>query len=129
MTPSCRMVDAILERALKVWEGLGGASEAHGLADVVTTFGAPGTCAAGQPDLQGDFVTDLKAHHLWADGDDRASRLMAERHGFLDEDISIAIVVVVVQIGPTEARSMDCHLQLARGWAGDGSAFLTRRWW
>lgn len=78
MTPDCRVVDTLLEGALKVRDRFGAASESHLLAKVVSSFSADTTLAAGDTDLQSNTVANVEARNLGADGDDGTGGLMSQ---------------------------------------------------
>lgn len=103
VTPLRGVVDLLLQRALEVWETLATAPEPELFADVVTTFRAACTAAAGQADFESDSVACFEVCDGRADGRDDASGFVTEGEGFADEDIAVAVVGVVVQVAATEA--------------------------
>jgi hypothetical protein len=96
-----------------VWPGLGRAAEGHALADVVAAFGAETATLAGLADLEGDVVTDFEVSHVGANGGDNSGRLVAQSKGLADDDVAVAVVVEVVEVGAAEASSLYCDLDLA----------------
>lgn len=93
------MIDALLQRALRVGERLGRAAKLHAPADVVAADFAVLAALAGQADLEGHAVAGRQVPHGAADGDDGAAGLVAEGEGLADNDVAVAVVVKVVQIG------------------------------
>ena len=49
---------------------------------------------------------------------------MTEGERLPDEDVSVAVVVEVVQVGAAEAGGFDGYLDVVWGEGGDGSLFL-----
>lgn len=113
VTPAGRVVDALLECALGMGESLCRGAEVHAPADVVAAGLAIGAVLTGQADLEGDAVADLDAIGVGADGGDGAGGLVAEGHGLADEDVAVAVVAVVVQVGAAEPRGLHGDLDLA----------------
>ncbi len=85
MAPARGMVDAVLQGALGVREGLGGAAERHARADAVAAASVPG----GTPGPH-------RRHH--------ARRLVAQRQRLPHRDVPVPVVPVVVQVRAAEAR-------------------------
>ena len=124
MTPRSRMGDSLLEGALGVGEGLGGAAEPHLAADVVAALEAEGALAARLADLEGDLVADLEGRDARADGGHDARRLVAERQGLPHQDVAVAEVVEVVQVRAAETRGLDGDLDLVGGGGRELAIFL-----
>ena len=124
VTPRSGMGDGLLESALGVGEGLGGAAEPHLAADVVAALEAERALAARLADLEGDLVADLEACDARADGGHDARRLVAERQGLPHQDVAVAEVVEVVQVRAAETRSLDGDLDLVGGGRGQLAFFL-----
>lgn len=104
--------------------GLGRAAEAHALADVVAALVAEEALLAGQTDLERDVVADLEVGHACADGRDDAGRLVAQGQGLADDDVAIAVVVEVVQVGAAKARGLYGDLDLVAGRCRQDALFL-----
>ena len=49
---------------------------------------------------------------------------MAERQRLLDQDVAIAVVAVVMQVGAAEAGAADADLEVVGAWGEDGAGFL-----
>lgn len=64
------MIDAFLQRSLKVGKGLAGAAEAHVFADVVSAFRAARTLLARDADFEGYLVAGLEVGDGGSHGDD-----------------------------------------------------------
>jgi hypothetical protein len=60
VTPSRRVVDAVLQRPLCVWERLGTAPEPHALANIVPPLLAPVALLARQANFKRDLVADAE---------------------------------------------------------------------
>lgn len=103
------MDDGVLEGALGVGKRFGRGAEGHGAADVVAAAGAEGAGGAGLADLEGDAVAWLEGgwRDAAADGGDDAGGFVAEGEGLAHEDVAVAVVRVVVQVGAAEAGGFD----------------------
>lgn len=122
-----RVGDDLLQGALGVGEGLGGTAEGHGAADVVAALAAQLARLAREADLEGDVVAGLqqvRLSHSGADGRDDAGRLVAQGQGLFDEDVAVAVVAEVVQVGTAEAGGLDGDEDVVGGEIGEGSFFL-----
>ena len=115
MTPLSRVVDPLLQRALRMREDLGRTPEAHGAADVVPSRLAVLALLAGDTDLEGHLVSRGEVRDALANGHDGAAGLMTESERFLDGDVADGVVVEVVQVGAAETGGLDGDLDLA-GW-------------
>jgi hypothetical protein len=98
MAPCSRVVYPILQCPLGVRERLCTTSEPHSFANVVPALLAPFTGLARLPYLERNFVTNIETRHFRAHAHDYTRGLVAQRHGFLDNDVAIAVVAVVMQI-------------------------------
>lgn len=110
------MVDSLLQRALGMGKGLGGAAKLHAAANVVAAAGAVLAVFAGQADLERDAVARLEIGHIGTGSDDGAAGLVAEGEGLADNDVAVAVVVKVVQVGAAETGGLDGDLDLVGGW-------------
>lgn len=118
------MVDALLQRALGVGERLGRAAKLHAAADVVAAAGAVFAALAGQADFEGHAVAGLQVLDGAADGDDGTAGLVAEGEGLADNDVAVAVVVEVVQVGAAEAGGLDGNLDFIGGGTRQVALFL-----
>lgn len=82
---------------------LGTGAEPHRAADIVPPGAAECALVAGEADFEGDGVAWLEVGDVGADGCDDARRLVAEGEGFADENVAVAEVRKVVQVGAAEA--------------------------
>lgn len=98
VTPYCRVINPVLERALEVGERLRAASESHLLAEVISPLATCGTLPTSDADLQGDAVSNYKATHLRADGDYDPRGLMTEREWLAGAEIAVREFLVVRHI-------------------------------
>lgn len=98
MTPTSRVVDLFLQRALRVRVGFGRASKLHSAADVVSALFAVFAGLAGQTDFESDSVSGRQALDVGANCHHGAARLVAERQGLANNNVSISVMVEVVQI-------------------------------
>jgi hypothetical protein len=112
VAPSRRVVDPLLQCALRMWERLGRASEVHALAYVVPPFKTQLTLLTRLADLERNPVTHLEVTDARTDGRDDARGLVTQRQGFPDEDVAITVVTEVVQVGAAEAGGLDGDLDL-----------------
>lgn len=118
------MVNTLLESTLGVRERLGRASELHLTADVVSSRIAVLARFAGLSDFQSDSVARDEVFDGISNGDDCAARFVSQSQWLLNEDIAIAIVVVVVQIRAAETCGFDGDLDLVTGRSSKISLFL-----
>ena len=58
------MVDAILQRPLRVWESLGTTPESHAFADVVSSFLTSIARLAWQTNFQRDLVANFEVFNI-----------------------------------------------------------------
>ena len=72
VTPSGRMVDSLLERALEMGHRFGAAPESHALAKIVASLATDDALPTWDADLQGHSVADTEPGHLRPDGDNSA---------------------------------------------------------
>lgn len=124
VAPPGRVVDLLLQRSLGMGVCLGGATELHAAADVVTALSAVLAVLAGEADLEGDAVTSNEVGDGRTDCDDGATGLVAQGQGLADDDVAVAEVVEVVQVGATEAGGLDGDLDLIAGGRGKLSLLL-----
>jgi hypothetical protein len=124
VTHSSRVVGAFHESTVQMGEGLCAGAELHLRADVVAALFAEGACAAGEADFEGDAVADFEGCYFGADGCDCAGGFVAETHGRADDEVAIAAVGVVVQVGAAEAGGCDGDLDVCASWSGNSAFFL-----
>lgn len=124
MTPLGRVVDELLKSSLSVREGLGRAAKLHALADVVSANGTQVTGLTWLADLERNVISDGKVCDIGGDSCNDTARFVAKSKGLLDENVAVAEVVVVVQVGTAESRSLDSDLDLASCKSGQSSFFL-----
>lgn len=124
MAPLGRVVDELLKSSLSVREGLGRAAELHALADVVSPNGTQVTGLTWLADLERNVISDGKVCDIRGDSSNDTARFVAKSKGLLDENVAVAEVVVVVQVGTAESRSLDSDLDLASCKSRQSSFFL-----
>lgn len=124
MTPPRRVIDPLLQRPLRMRKVLSRRPKFHLLADVIPALCAVLTALTRQADLESNLVPGCEGGDIRANGEDCAGRLMAETQGLADEDVAVAVVVVVVKIGAAEAGGLDGNLDLIGGESRDDSVFL-----
>lgn len=124
MAPLGRVVDELLKSSLSVREGLGRAAELHALADVVSPNGTQVTDLTWLADLERNVISDGKVCDIRGDSSNDTARFVAKSKGLLDENVAVAEVVVVVQVGTAESRSLDSDLDLASCKSRQSSFFL-----
>lgn len=98
MNPSSRVINPLLQRPLHVWKRLGRAAKLHAFANVVSAALAIVARLAWQANLERDTIAWLEIRDGGSYSDDCAAGFVAQRQRLADEDIAIAVVVVVVQI-------------------------------
>lgn len=122
--PSRRVVDSLLQRSLHVRKRLGRASKLHASADVVPPAVAVLAAFARQANLERDPIARLDVRDARSHGDDGAARFVAQRQRLAHEDITIAEVAKVVQVGAAEASGLDGDLDLVRRGSWETALFL-----
>lgn len=103
---------------------LGRTAELHAAADIVPPLVAVLAALAGKANLEGDAVAGPQGGDAIAGGEDGAAGLVAEGEGFADEDVAVAEVVEVVQVGAAEAGGLYGDLDFVAGRGGEVSCFL-----
>lgn len=98
MNPSSRVVNPLLQRPLHVWKRLGRAAKLHAFADVVSAALAVIARLAWQANLERDTIAWPEVRYGGSYSDDCAAGFVAQRQRLADEDVAIAVVVVIVQI-------------------------------
>lgn len=98
MNPSSWVVKPLLQRSLHVWKRLGRAAKLHAFADVVSAALAVVARLTRQANLERDTIARLEVRDGGSHSDDCAAGFVAQRQRLADEDVAIAVVVVVVQI-------------------------------
>ena len=88
----------------------GRGAELHLSADVIAAAVAELALLAWDPRLERHAVADPERRDGRADGRDDSGRLVAEREGLSRQDISVPVVVEVVQVGTAEARGFHRNL-------------------
>lgn len=125
MTPPRPLHHHLLQRPLRVRRpALGRAAKLHAAADVVAPRAAELARAARQADLERDAVAGGERRDLGPDGLHDAGGLVAEGQRLEHEDVAVAEVVVVVQVGAAEAGGGDLDEDGGGGERGDGAGFL-----
>lgn len=99
MTPSRRVINSLLKRALKMRKSTYGTSKLHILADVVSPFQTTLACFTWYPHFQGHSVPNPEVLHRGSYRGYNPCGFVAQRHGLPDLYISIAVVLVVVEVG------------------------------
>lgn len=97
------MIYPILQRPLRMRKRLCTTPEFHLFTDVIPSLLAPLALLTRLPYFQRDFVPSFEVFHLGAHGYDDARGLVTERHGLSNDDVAIAVVSVVMQVGAAEA--------------------------
>lgn len=92
------MIDPLLQRPLHVRKRLGRAAKLHASANVVSAARAVVTRLAWQANLERDAIAWLEVGDGRPYSDDCAAGFVAQRQRLADEDVAIAVVVVVVHI-------------------------------
>ena len=91
-----RVVHAVLEGPVGVWEGFCAAAEAHVLAEVVAAFVAVAAVVAHNARLDGHALARNEVLHAWPDGRDDTCSLVSEYERLLDDEVAVTAVHVVV---------------------------------
>lgn len=103
---------------------LGRAPEPHATADIIPTIAAVITVTARHANLESNTVTSSQILHRRADCDNSTAGFMAEGKGLADEDVTVAVMAKVVEVGAAEAGGLDGDLDLVAGGGGELTLFL-----
>jgi hypothetical protein len=98
MAPPRRVCDQMLERALGMGEGLRRAAELHLPANVVPALQAELTALARLAHLEGHAITNLQRGDAGSDGSDNPGRFVAQSDRLPHQNVSVAVVVEVMQV-------------------------------
>lgn len=98
VNPSGRVINLLLQRSLHMWKRLGRAAKLHAFADVVSAALAVVARLTWQTNLERDTIAWLDVCDGGSDSDDCAAGFMAQRQRLADEDVAIAVMVVIVKI-------------------------------
>jgi hypothetical protein len=110
MTIGSGMVNPLLQRALKMRKRLCRTPKSQRLADVIPSLLTDLALETWEANLEGYSVPDPKVGDCGANCCDNARGFMAKGKRFLDDNITVAVVIKVVQVGTAETRSFDCDL-------------------
>lgn len=105
-------------------ERLGRTPELHAAADVVAIGSAELALATRKADLECNAVSDSQAVGIGPDGDDGAAGLVAEGQRLAHEDVAVAEVREVVQVGAAQARGLDGDLDFGGGGGSERAVLL-----
>lgn len=118
------MVDPLLQRPLRVRYCFRTAPELHLPTDVVALSIAVLATLARQSDFERHAVTSLQVRHRGADGGDETAGLVAKGQRLTDNDVAVAVVIVVVQVGAAETGGLNSDLDFVGGRSRKLSRFL-----
>lgn len=124
VTPYRRVINPVLQGALKVGERLCAASESHLLAEIISPLAAGRTLSTGDAHLQGDAVSDHKAAHLGADGYYDPRGLMAKRKRLAGAKIAIREPLIIRHIRAAYTGRTQGYLELAQGRLAESPVLL-----
>lgn len=92
------MIREFHQRAIEMRIDFRTTSELHVRADIVSALFAEGASAARDADFESDAVADLETRYVWSEGYDSTGGLVAQTHRLADDEVTIAAVVVVVEV-------------------------------
>jgi hypothetical protein len=98
MTPSRRMINPLLQRALRVRIRFRTAPELHLLTYIIPPLLTPIARLARQPYFQRNLITYFEPCDVRPDAYDHAGRFMPKGHGLAHEDVAVAEVAVVGRV-------------------------------
>ena len=124
VAPVSGVVDLVLQGSLVVRERLRAAPKPQLLAEVVSSFPASATLAAGNTDLEGNAVTNLEALDFRPNGDDHTGRFMTQGEWLTSTEITVGELLVIAHIRTADAGLLDGNLELPDTWLFDGSCLL-----
>lgn len=126
MTPLSRVIDQLLEGSLGVGKRLCGTAELHAFADIIPSRGAKLAGLTWLANFKCDMVAYGEVGDVGGDSSDDAAGLVAQSEGLPHEDVAVAEVVEVVQVGAAKPCGLDGDLDFARRKGGEFSLFLRR---
>ena len=97
-----------------MWKRLRRAPKPHLLANVISPLHASLALLAWQSHLQSHLIPDFEPRDTRPDCGNYAGRFMAKRHGLVHENVTIAVVVVVMEVRATETGGADIDLEFIR---------------
>jgi hypothetical protein len=124
VAPDCGVVDPLLESSLEVRDAFRTTPEPHLFAQIVTTFSADSTLAAGDADLEGYSIANLEAIDLRTNANHDTRGFVAKRQGRAGAEVAIGKLFVVAHIRAADASRFDLDLKLAYRRFLDTSFFL-----
>lgn len=124
MAPLGRVVHALLQRPLRMRPPPRRAPELHPPTDIIPAPLTKLARLARQAHLQRHEVPDGKPLDAGADGLDAPGGLVAEGQRLADEDVAVAVVGVVVQVGAAEGGGEDLELEVGGGGGREGAGGL-----
>lgn len=99
VTPLSRMIHHLLESSLGMRKCLRRASKLHPPTYVVSPLLAVLAVLTRQADLQSYVISNSKTGHARPNCHDATTRFMTERERFADDDIPVAVVIKIMQVG------------------------------
>jgi hypothetical protein len=107
------MIYPLLKSALVVRKALGATPEAHLFAEIIPAISARAALEACNANLKGNSVADGEARHVGANSNDLPGRLVAEGQWLAGAEVAVGELLVVRDIGATDAGALDGDLKLA----------------
>lgn len=105
-------------------EALRAAPEAHLFTEVIPTLPTDAALSTWHAHLEGDTVAEGEAGDLGADGNDDARGLVTEGQGLAGAEVAVGELLEVRDVGATDTRGAQRHLQLTCCRQVDGPLFL-----
>lgn len=124
VAPSCGMVNSLLERSLEVRESLGRATESHATADVVAARRAVFAVLTRHTNLERNAISSSNVLDISANSNNGAARLVAKSERLANNDVAVAAMIVVVQVGAAKAGGLDGDLDFVGSGSCNVSIFL-----
>jgi len=124
VAPDGRVVYLLLQSPLEVGNRFGATPESHLLAEIISALPADAALAAGDADLEGNTVAEVKARDLRANGDNDSRGLMAEGQRHAGAEVAVGELFVIGDIGAADTGCFYGYLQLANTRLLDAPSFL-----
>ena len=107
---ACRMHRLRAEHAMH----RGRCPKGDGGIDIVEAEAGGARLRIGNPGLHANAVTGLQMGDIGANFGDRSSRLMAQHHGFVDDEIADAAMGIIMHIATADADRVDTDADVVR---------------
>lgn len=104
------MIDPLLQRPLKMGNALRRTPKPQTLTYIIPSLFTQFTFLTRKSDFKSNSVSNFQVCDTWANSCHDAGGLVTKSEGFLDDDIAVAVVVEVMEVGAAETCGLDCDL-------------------